>query len=169
MSAEKPPSKFFRFKNREKLPKITPDSPSPVASIEVQTCVSYTNPQLPTTPKYQMFSFNSSKRRKNIYQDLNNDFINSPKRKLTLSPKEKYSSLKSITPVTYLPEFGVVRSVAMNRKSLIHSRRSLKFSKFLDYSPSKKLIKLPSKIEEPKSDPSLNIKGGFLNKIKIGK
>ena len=164
MSEDLSQNKYFRFKTRDKLPRLTPRVAIPSTSIEVQTCVSYAEP-LKTTTGIRKFSFDHKQRRKNIHiesGDLTSDSFN---KKTGSSPKVNYSSVKSIAPVTYFPDFGMIKSVDANRKSLVNIRRSFKFSKFMDYSPSRKSIKITNKFEKVnKSDQCLNIKGDLIQK-----
>ena len=164
MSEDISQNKYFRFKTREKLPRLSPRVAIPSTSIEVQTCVSYAEP-LKTTTGIRKFSFDYKQKRRNIHIESGELTSDSFNRKTGSSPKVNHSSLKSIAPVTYFPDFGLTRSVDVNRKSLVNIRRSFKFSKFMDYSPSRKSIKIRSKFEKVyKSDPCLNIKGDLIQK-----
>ena len=165
MSGDKSQNKYFRFKTREKLPRLSSRVDFHNASTEVQTCVSFAQP-LKTAVGLRKFSFDRKQKRKDLIihsGDLSSDSFN---KKDASSPKVKQMSLKIIVPVTYLPDFGSTKSIDANRKSFVNIRRSLKFSKYTDYSPSRKSVKIRSRFERVgKSDPSLSIKGGLIKNL----
>ena len=161
MSGDKPQNKNFRFKAREKLPRLSSRVDFHNTSTEVQTYASFAQP-LKTTVGLRKFSLDRNLKRRDFKINSGDLSCDSSTKKDASSPKVNQMSLKIIVPVTYLPDFGSNKSIDANRKSFVSIRRSLKFSKYTDYSPSRKSVKIRSRFEKVgKSDPSLSIKGGL--------